>query len=260
MHKRTAHRSWSLIGLAGLVLVLAGCGGSGGSGDSNAANGGSNGALSNGGCAGGDCGTLLVGVTDAEGDFVSYSVDVQSMTLKRPNGASVETLPATAGIDSRNSPSSPISDRHDRRAGNFDRGRSASTTPTPRCSSRRTARSFRPSPSTRTAALGIVDLQVGLSNRDQLVVTRGRAAFLALDFDLAASNEVDHAQNPLVVKPARTSSPRSSRSTKRTAGARQRSWPSTQREHVHGRRASMARRDGASARSPSTRPCRRASR
>ena len=33
----------------------------------------------------GECGELLVAVTDADGDFVSYVVDVLSVSLQRPN-------------------------------------------------------------------------------------------------------------------------------------------------------------------------------
>ena len=47
----------------------------------------------------GDCGTTYVTVTDADGDFLSYTVDVVSLKLQRASGATVETLPATTRID-----------------------------------------------------------------------------------------------------------------------------------------------------------------
>ena len=46
-----------------------------------------------------DNGTLLVSVTDADGDFVGYSVDVLSVTLQRRGGGTVEVLPAATRID-----------------------------------------------------------------------------------------------------------------------------------------------------------------
>jgi hypothetical protein len=46
-----------------------------------------------------DTGTLLVSITDADGDFVSYSVDVLSVTLERRGGGTVEVLPAATRID-----------------------------------------------------------------------------------------------------------------------------------------------------------------
>jgi hypothetical protein len=83
--------SWlrALLALAVVAAGLAGCGGSSSSDPAASAD----------ACGGAGCGTLLVGVTDADGDFVSYSVDVLSVTLERRNGASVEVLPGTTRID-----------------------------------------------------------------------------------------------------------------------------------------------------------------
>ena len=46
-----------------------------------------------------ECGTLYIGLTDGDGDFLAYGVDVVSLTLEKTNGATVETLPATTRID-----------------------------------------------------------------------------------------------------------------------------------------------------------------
>ena len=62
-----------------LVLGLASCGG---------------GMSSNG-----DMGSVNVGMTDAPGDFLSYAVDVTSLTLTKANGTVVETLPQRTRID-----------------------------------------------------------------------------------------------------------------------------------------------------------------
>ena len=64
-------------------FYLAGC--SGGSGDSGAGGGGS--------------GEVVIGLTDAEGDFLTYTVDVLSLTLTKKNGAVVETLPLETRVD-----------------------------------------------------------------------------------------------------------------------------------------------------------------
>src|SRR6185295_11669272 len=50
-------------------------------------------------CDATDCGLLFLGITDADGDFLSYSVDVVSLTLKKANGAVVETLPVSTRVD-----------------------------------------------------------------------------------------------------------------------------------------------------------------
>lgn len=70
-----------VYGLAVLVLLgLSACGGGGGT-------------------ATGATGVVNVSLTDAQGDFISYMVDVRSLTLTKSNGTVVETLPVTARID-----------------------------------------------------------------------------------------------------------------------------------------------------------------
>ena len=44
-------------------------------------------------------GEVVIGLTDAEGDFASYTVDVLSLTLTKANGAVVETLPVSTRVD-----------------------------------------------------------------------------------------------------------------------------------------------------------------
>lgn len=44
-------------------------------------------------------GEVTISLTDAEGDFVTYAVDVKSITLTRANGTEIETLPATTTVD-----------------------------------------------------------------------------------------------------------------------------------------------------------------
>ena len=41
------------------------------------------------------CGTVIVGFTDADGDFLNYTVDVLSLQLEADDGRVVETLPRT---------------------------------------------------------------------------------------------------------------------------------------------------------------------
>lgn len=46
-----------------------------------------------------DRGELTISLTDAEGDFASYTVDVLSINLTRQNGTVVSTLPVTTRVD-----------------------------------------------------------------------------------------------------------------------------------------------------------------
>lgn len=49
--------------------------------------------------AGGGNGEVLIALTDAEGDFVSYTVDVLSIKLMHASGTEVETLPLKTRVD-----------------------------------------------------------------------------------------------------------------------------------------------------------------
>ena len=40
-----------------------------------------------------ECGTVMIGLTDADGDFLSYAVDVMSLQLERRDGAVIDVLP-----------------------------------------------------------------------------------------------------------------------------------------------------------------------
>ncbi len=46
-----------------------------------------------------ETGEVVIGITDAAGDFASYTVDILSLTLTKANGAVVETLPLTTRVD-----------------------------------------------------------------------------------------------------------------------------------------------------------------
>ncbi|MEQ8857989.1 MAG: DUF4382 domain-containing protein [Pseudomonadales bacterium] len=82
-------RNGALAALAALA-TLAGCGGGGGS---------SAVAPVIPPPAQPDTGDLVVTLTDAEGDFAAYFVDVTSVRLRRANGDLVETLPLTTRVD-----------------------------------------------------------------------------------------------------------------------------------------------------------------
>ncbi len=73
-----------------MLAALAGCGGGGGS---------SAAAPAVPPPAQPDTGDLVVTLTDAAGDFVAYIVDVDSIRLRRANGDLVETLPLSTRVD-----------------------------------------------------------------------------------------------------------------------------------------------------------------
>jgi hypothetical protein len=82
----TAWKGIVFILFLSLIFIIQGCGGSGGG-------------SSSGGSGSSNSGQALIGLTDAAGDFVTYQVDVTSLTLTKANGAVVETLPLKTSVD-----------------------------------------------------------------------------------------------------------------------------------------------------------------
>jgi hypothetical protein len=187
--RRTLAALRTFTGVALAAVYVAGCGGSSGSTGATPPP------------AGPNTGTLLVSVTDADGDFVSYSVDVLSVTLRRLGGSTVEVLPGATRIDF-----AQLTDLSDLLAvatlapGDIVGG-------TIRLDYRNAEVFVQAGglvvPATVVGAdgqpLGVTELTFDLAARERLVITRDRAALLALDFDLAASNEVNVSQSPPVV-------------------------------------------------------------
>jgi hypothetical protein len=186
-----ALRTWLWSPLAALGLVLAGCGGGGGSADQpgNASQ----------GCDAATCGTVYVGITDADGDFLSYSVDVVSLTLRKANGAVVETLPVTTRVDfaqlvdlsefvtAATIPNGAYVEGQIR----LDYTNAEVTVEI--AGEPRAARVVDAS----GQPLGMVDLDIRLDNRNHVMIAPGVPAFLQLDFDLAASHSVDISTMPV---------------------------------------------------------------
>jgi hypothetical protein len=185
--------------LAPLLLALAACGGSGGgttsTGDPAA------------GCVPGDpataeeCGIVYVAMTDADGDFVSYTVDVVSLTLEKAGGAVVETLPNAARLDFADyvELTELVS------AASVPPGTYVAGTITIDYGD---AEIFVESAGEAVAATAVdgdgnplarAELRIELADRDRLVVSRGVPSLLTVDFDLEASHTVDLLPTPVEV-------------------------------------------------------------
>ena len=146
----------------------------------------------------GECGTVIIGLTDADGDFLNYSVDVLSIELETANGRIVETLPQTTRIN--------FTDYVD-----LTEVVSARMIPpatyvagTIRLDYSNAEVFVEANGESKEAVvkdldgnvLGETALRIQLSNRDQLRIFKGKAALLQLDFDLAASHTVDIMPTP----------------------------------------------------------------
>jgi hypothetical protein len=183
---RAAFRSSWMVAL--VAATLSGCSGSGDSTATPAA-------------PTPDTGTLLVSMTDADGDFVSYSVDVLSVTLERRGGGTVEALPATTRIDF-----AQLTDLSDLLAvatlapGEIVSGTIRLDYGNAEVFVESAGQVVRANVVGESGApLGITELEIELASDGRLLITRGRAALLALDFDLAASHDVDLSQSPPLV-------------------------------------------------------------
>jgi hypothetical protein len=182
--------SWMTMLLS--TVVLAACGG--GAGSSGTSDGGIAAVCDpNDASTFAECGTVMVALTDANGDFLNYTVDVLSLTLETANGRVIETLPRSTRIN--------FSDYVDLTelvtvatippgtyvAGTIKLDYSDAEIVVEAEGASKPAVVKNDSGQTLTET----ELKIQLSNRNRLVVTRGRPAFLQLDFDLAASHTVD---------------------------------------------------------------------
>lgn len=196
---------WTLCALG--AMGLAACGGSGSSSSSGPADASStmpSTSMAQQPCS--NCGTAMVSLTDQPGDFVSYIVNVDSLTLTRSDGTVVQTVPVTTQVDFAQLVSlSEIVSADQIPAGAYvaatltldytnativvDTGSGDVTVPAADILSGTTGQ----------ALAGQVTVNLSLSSDQQLIVTPGTVANLALDFNLLASNTVNLTANPITV-------------------------------------------------------------
>jgi len=140
-----------------------------------------------------ECGELLVAVTDADGDFVSYVVDVLSISLQRSNGASVEMLPASTRVDFADlSTLSELLAAATVAPGDIAGGTISIDYSNAEIYVESAGGVVLAEAVDETGAkLGIVDLEIRLDNTEHLMIRRGRTALLSIDFDLSASHEAN---------------------------------------------------------------------
>lgn len=189
-----ATRRERLLGPLAMLLTaaLTACGG--GSGSANVAS---------NSCGATSCGAAVVTITDAPGDFLSYTVNIVSLKLKRDDGTVVETLPATTAVDfAKLVDLTEIISARQIPPGKYvagtvtldyagativaDDGTSASGVAVKAVDS-------------AGVALGTVEMQVQLDSSKPLVITAKSAGRIAFDFNLLASNTVDLTATPPTV-------------------------------------------------------------
>lgn len=147
-----------------------------------------------------ECGTLLLGLTDADGDFDSYSVDVISVQLEKANGAVFEALPARTRIDF----TEYVDLTEFVLAATVQPGVYVGGSITLDYSDAEVFVEVGDESKEATVVdaagvpLGQTTVNIRLADRDRLLITRGRASLLTLDFDLEASHTVDVEPTPAI--------------------------------------------------------------
>ena len=149
---------------------------------------------------------LAIGLTDAKGDFISYSVDVKSLTLTKANGAVVETIPVTTTVDF-----AQYTDLTEfLTAATVPNGAYTSATMTLDYTEANIqvegtdGKAVRVSNIVDAKGHAITTLQVNVKlegKKHKLVIAPGIPASLTLDFDLKASNKVSADLSTVVVEP-----------------------------------------------------------
>ncbi len=180
-----------------MIWLLAACGGGGGGAEATAP-----GATT----PAADTGTVTVAVTDAEGDFLSYTVDVLRIELRKsgPNGSIVQALPATTRVDfAELSNLSEILTTATVPAGSYDEVRllldyNNAAIVVQDANGNAVNATVRDS---NGAALTQLDVTLKLAERDRIIVSRGVASAFTIDFDLAASNTVTFDPAVVTVSP-----------------------------------------------------------
>lgn len=155
-------------------------------------------------CTATTCGEVRVALTDGDGDFLSYAVDLVSIRLEKANGDDAEVLPTRQRVDFATlADVSEFLAAQDIPNGTYERAVvrldytdaevavEVDGAPTPAEVVDASA-----------DALGVVDLEITFDDANPLVVASGTPALLQLDFDLEASHAVVLGTTPVTVTAA----------------------------------------------------------
>ena len=184
--------------LAAMIATLSACGGGGSTMSTSTP------VASAQSCTTSTCGTALMTLTDAAGDFLTYRVGLVSLQLKKSDGTLVETLPTTTTVDfaklvnlseilsSRQIPSgdyvsAQVTVDFTNASIQVDDGTGNPVAVSAIDNNR--------------AALGKLQLDVQLDKQNKLAIKSGKASRIAFDFNLLASNTVDLAAKTVTVNP-----------------------------------------------------------
>ncbi len=155
-------------------------------------------------CTAATCGEVRIALTDADGDFLSYTVDLVSIRLERSSGDDAQVLPTRQRVDfAELADVSEFASAADVPNGTYERAIvrldfseaevSVEVDGVPASAQVVDA---------NADALEVVDLEITFDEANPLVVASNIPALLQLDFDLEASHEVNLGTTPVTVTAA----------------------------------------------------------
>ena len=148
-----------------------------------------------------NCGTLFVSVTDADGDFLNYTVNVTGLELTRADGTQVSVLPASQPVNfAEYVDVSELATAATVPVGIYTSG---SITIDYADADIQVEKNGEALPANMIDgegnALNSVTLAIELDEGNRLIVARRRPAMLEIDFNLAASHTVNLDADPITV-------------------------------------------------------------
>lgn len=149
-----------------------------------------------------DVGQLVVALTDAEGDFASYTVTVTSILLERADGTVVETLPMSTEVDfAELTEVTELLTVATVPAGRYRQAtlRLDYTAATIIVQDESGQLHDALAQDEAGNPLAAVDVMLELREQDAIVIRPGVPAAFSVDFDLDASNEIDFSAAPPTV-------------------------------------------------------------
>ncbi len=148
-----------------------------------------------------NCGTLLVGITDADGDFLSYTVEVTGLELTRSDGTQVSVMPSNQAVNfAEYVEVSELATAATIPVGIYTSGSITIDYTNADIQVEKDGEAVMANMvDAEGVSLTFETLQLQFDENNQLVIARGRPAMLGIDFNLAASHTVNLESEPVTV-------------------------------------------------------------
>ncbi len=148
-----------------------------------------------------NCGKLLLGITDADGDFLNYSVQVTGLELTRADGTNVSVLTTHQTVNFVDYVDvSELAAAATIPAGVYTSGRIEVDYSNADIQVEKDGNAVEASMVDDSGApITVTSLELQFDETNRLIIARNRPAMLELDFNLSASHQVDLATDPVTI-------------------------------------------------------------